>query len=108
LNPKKVINEFTKDEILEDVTSGLADTEVEKLKSLVENISYESAEDYKSKVEVIKNSYFGDGSKAPSGSTKNVDTINTNNGNTVSDMSSSMTRYTDAISRVKGRDIYNN
>ena len=108
IESKKVINEFTKDEILEDITSGLADTEVEKLKSLVENISYESAEDYKSKVEVIKDSYFGDGTKTPSGSTENVDTINTDNGNTVADMSNTMSRYTDAISRVKRRDIYNN
>ena len=32
---KKQINEFSKDEILEEVTAGLADTEVEKLKSLI-------------------------------------------------------------------------
>jgi hypothetical protein len=108
IESKKVINDFTKEEILDDVTSSLADTEVEKLKSLVENISYEGAEDYKSKVEVIKNSYFGDGSKVAPESTENVDTINTNNSNTVSDLSNSMSRYTDAISRVKGRDIYNN
>ena len=99
---------FTKEEILEDITSGLADTEVEKLKSLVEDISYEGADEYKKKLETIKESYFG-ASKAAPESTENVDTINnTSNDNTVADMSDSMSRYTAAISRVKGRDIYNN
>ena len=102
------IAEFTKEEILEDITSGLADTEVEKLKSLVEDISYEGADEYKKKLETIKESYFG-ASKAAPESTENVDTINnTSNDNTVADMSDSMSRYTAAISRVKGRDIYNN
>ena len=102
------IAEFTKEEILEDITSGLADTEVEKLKSLVEDISYEGADEYKKKLETIKESYFG-ASKAAPESTENVDTINnTSNDSTVADMSDSMSRYTDAISRVKGRDIYNN
>ena len=102
------IAEFTKEEILEDITSGLADTEVEKLKSLVEDISYEGADEYKKKLETIRESYFG-ASKAAPESTENVDTINnTSNDSTVADMSDSMSRYTDAISRVKGRDIYNN
>jgi len=109
IEKSKVINEFTKEEILEDITSGLADTEVEKLKSLVEDISYEGADEYRTKLETIKESYFGQGaSKAAPASTENVDTLNTDNGNTVTDMSDSMSRYTAAISRVKGRDIYNN
>jgi len=105
----KEIAKFTKDEILEDITNGLADTEVEKIKSLVEDINYEGADEYRKKLETIKESYFGTGaSKAAPASTENVDTTNTDNGNTVADMSSSMSRYTAAISRVKGRDIYNN
>ena len=59
------IAEFTKEEILEDITSGLADTEVEKLKSLVEDISYEGADEYKKKLETIKESYFGASKAAP-------------------------------------------
>ena len=104
---KKQLSEYSKDEILEDVTSGLADTEVEKLKSLIEDISYEGADEYKAKLTTIKESYFGKAKAAPE-STENVDTTNSNDGNTVADMSDSMARYTDAISRVKSRDIYNN
>tara|TARA_Y100001938_G_scaffold150307_1_gene240621 strand:+ start:1445 stop:2791 length:1347 start_codon:yes stop_codon:yes gene_type:complete len=104
---KKQINEFSKDEILEEVTSGLADTEVEKLKSLIEDVSYEGADEYKAKLTTIKESYFGAAKQAPA-STENVDTTNSNDGNTVTEISDSMSRYTDAISRVKSRDIYGN
>ena len=104
---KKQINEFSKDDILEEVTSGLADTEVEKLKSLIEDVSYEGADEYKRKLTTIKESYFGNAKSAPA-STTNVDATNSEDGNTVSDPSDSMARYTAAISRVKSRDIYNN
>ena len=105
---KKQINEFSKDEILEEVTAGLADTEVEKLKSLIEDVSYEGADEYKKKLTTIKESYFGNAKSAPA-STENVDAqSNTEDGNTVTDMSDSMSRYTAAISRGKSRDIYNN
>ena len=105
---KKQINEFSKDEILDEVTSGLADTEVEKLKSLIEDVSYEGADEYKKKLTTIKESYFGNAKSAPA-STENVDAqSNSEDGNTVTDMSDSMSRYTAAISRVKSRDIYNN
>lgn len=104
---KKQINEFSKDDILEEVTSGLADTEVEKLKSLIEDVSYEGADEYKKKLTTIKESYFGNAKSAPA-STTNVDATNSEDGNTVSDPSDSMARYTAAISRVKSRDIYNN
>ena len=60
------------------------------------------------KLSTIKESYFGQAA-APE-STENVDTVNqdSNDGNTVADLSSSMARYTAAISRGKSRDIYNN
>ena len=76
------------------------------MKSLVEDISYEGADEYKKKLDTIKDSYFGTKKEAPA--SENVDTINedSNDGNTVTDMSSSMARYTAAISRGKSRDIY--
>jgi len=106
IEDKKVIDGYTKDEIFEETVDGLADTEKEKMKSLVEDISYEGADEYKKKLDTIKDSYFGTKKEAPA--TENVDTINedSNDGNTVTDMSSSMARYTAAISRGKSRDIY--
>ena len=106
IEDKKVIDGYTKDEIFEETVDGLADTEKEKMKSLVEDISYDGADEYKKKLDTIKDSYFGTKKEAPA--SENVDTINedSNDGNTVTDMSSSMARYTAAISRGKSRDIY--
>ena len=40
------------------MTEGLAETQVEKLKALSEHISYDSVNDYKNKLSVIKETYF--------------------------------------------------
>ena len=52
------INELEQHEILLDVASDLADTEVEKFAELAENVEYEGADDYRIKLETIKDSYF--------------------------------------------------
>ena len=91
-----------------DVASDLADTSKEKFAKLTEEVEFTNAEDFKNKVMTIKESYFGNAKSAPA-STENVDAqSNSEDGNTVTDMSDSMSRYTAAISRVKSRDIYNN
>jgi len=43
-----------------EVTEGLTDTQVEKLATLSEGISFESVEEYASKVAAIKDSYFAE------------------------------------------------
>jgi len=108
IEDKKTIEGYTKDEIFESAVEGMADTEKEKMKSLVEDVAFENADAYSKKLSTIKESYFGQAA-APE-STENVDTVNqdSNDSNTVADMSSSMARYTAAISRGKSRDIYNN
>jgi len=103
---KKLIEGYTKDEIFESAVEGMADTEKEKMKSLVEDVAFEGADAYSKKLSTIKESYFGSAKEAPT-STENVDTVqNSNDGNIVADMSDSMSRYTAAISRGKSRDIY--
>ena len=103
---KKLIEGYTKDEIFESAVEGMADTEKEKMKSLVEDVAFEGADAYSKKLSTIKESYFGSAKEAPA-STENVDTVkDSNDGNIVSDMSDSMSRYTAAISRGKSRDIY--
>ena len=52
------VNELSQNEILLDVASDLADTEVEKFSELAESVEYENAEDYRLKLETIKDSYF--------------------------------------------------
>ena len=77
------INELEQHEILLDVASDLADTEVEKFAELAENVEYESANDYRTKLETIKDSYFPkvqiteDGQAAPTEDAYDEDITNT-------------------------------
>jgi hypothetical protein len=52
------VSELEKNEILVDVASDLADTEVEKFVGLAENVEYEDSDDYTKKLQTIKESYF--------------------------------------------------
>jgi len=44
----------------DDIAEGLTDTQVEKLRSLSESVSYSNVEDYAEKVKIIKEQYFGE------------------------------------------------
>ena len=52
------VADLEQQEILVDVASDLADTEVEKFVGLAEGVGYESSEDYRGKLNTIKESYF--------------------------------------------------
>ena len=54
----KRIGEFVKMEIVNECATGLAETQKEKLASLAEGVEFETEEDYRKKVETIKESYF--------------------------------------------------
>jgi hypothetical protein len=55
-----------KETILSEMTTDLADTEVEKLCTLIEGVSYDSEELFREKVKVIKENYFPKSIKAAS------------------------------------------
>ena len=54
----KGLAEATADSILESVSDGLAATQKEKLASLAESVEFESDEEYREKLETLKESYF--------------------------------------------------
>ena len=54
----KRIGEFVKMEIVNECATGLAETQKEKLASLAEGVEFETEEDFKNKVNTIKESYF--------------------------------------------------
>ena len=56
--------------ILESVSDGLASTQKEKLASLAESVEFESDEEYREKLETLKESYFT--SKAPTAKTETL------------------------------------
>jgi hypothetical protein len=53
-------------DVFVEAAKGLADTEVEKFASLAEGIEFDSVEQYKEKINVLRESYFGEGVKTPS------------------------------------------
>jgi hypothetical protein len=61
------LSEAVSDTILNDVSEGLALTQKEKLASLAESVEFESEEDYRERLETLKESYF---SKVPVSSSK--------------------------------------
>ena len=54
----KQIGEYSKMEIVNDAAAGLAETQKEKLASLAEGVEFENEEDFRKKIETIKESYF--------------------------------------------------
>ena len=101
LNQK--IGEFARDEIINDVSSDLAETEKEKLKGLAESIEYVDAADYRTKVETIKNSYFP---KSKASDTESNEVAATENMTSDVDLSESMAAYTAAISKNQAKKLY--
>ena len=52
------IEELKREKIIREASEGLADSEVEKLKTLAEDVDYENEENFVEKVSTIKESYF--------------------------------------------------
>jgi len=67
----KSLAEATADGILESVSDGLAATQKEKLASLAESVEFESDEEYREKLETLKESYFPH-KGAPTAKTENL------------------------------------
>ena len=55
---KKTLSEMKRVEIVKEASVGLTDTEVEKFTGLAEELSYEDAESFKTKVQTIRENYF--------------------------------------------------
>lgn len=91
------VGQFTRDEILQDVGSDLAETEKEKFKGLAENVEYKDAADFKKKCETIKESYFPR-KKAVSEESNNVAHNN--------ELQGSMAAYAAAISKTKSNPYF--
>jgi hypothetical protein len=86
---------FEKDSVIREASSGLADTDAEKLASLVEDIDFDDKETFEMKVNTVKESYFKDDSAEP---VSEVDAV-IGNDSTPVEISDVMSRYTQAISK---------
>jgi hypothetical protein len=68
----KRLAESVADGIFEQVADGLADTQKDKLASLAESVEFESEEEYREKLETLKESYFPSRTVSPSARTETL------------------------------------
>ena len=93
----KRIGEFVKMEIVNECATGLAETQKEKLASLAEGVEFETEEDFRNKVETIKESYFT--RKAELAESVSDPTEEASEPLVENTTSGSMSKYVDAIAR---------
>ena len=84
----KRLAESSSDVILADVSEGLADTQKEKLATLSESVVFESEQQYRDKLETLKESYFPGNTPKATGETIS-ETVDVSQG----DVSGSMASY---------------
>lgn len=89
----EAVQEFEKQQVVREQSSGLAETEAEKLASLVEDIEFDNKENFEVKVKTVKESYF---SKEVNESVDEVDSL-LGAGEMEIDSSDTMNQYTQAI-----------
>ena len=81
------------------MSSDLADTEIEKFKGLTEDVDFGNEEDFKGKLDTLKESYFP---KVKKETTENIDNVETGPAQDI-DVTDSMAAYSKAIgTAVKG------
>jgi len=88
------VQAFEKQEVVREQSSGLAETEAEKLASLVEDIEFDNKESFEMKVKTVKESYFKQDSEE---SVDEVDSLLGDGEVAEEAVSESMARYTQAI-----------
>ena len=87
---------LVKEQVIFDMSSDLAETEIEKFKSLTEDVDFSDEDSYKEKLETLKENYFP---KVKTVVAETVDNVETGNAQDI-DVSNSMTAYMSAIGRV--------
>ncbi len=94
---KEQVGDRTREEVVEEMTKGLATTQVEKIKTLAEGVEYKDRDDLSKKMKVIIENYFPTGKKAPQ--PLNEGTEGTDPEKPSGAKPSSMDVYADAITR---------
>ena len=93
LEMQEELEVLMRDKIIREAAEGLAQTQVEKLKDLVEDVDFENEETFAQKVATIKESYF------TKKVTETADIEEEDNGDAVVETSGSMAQYLSAIQK---------
>ena len=72
----KELNKYKAAHIFKTISEGMVDTDVEKLAELTEDVEYDTDEQYKEKLNIIKNSYFKSDKKEVDDNKKTAGTNN--------------------------------
>ncbi len=97
----KRLAESTADVIFAEVTEGLAQTQKDKLATLVENVDFESENGYREKIETLKESYFPTkGSNTQTSKSENLTEESEAVDYQSKSISNTMDRYLQTINRV--------
>ena len=94
----KRLSESTADVIFADVTEGLAQTQRDKLASLIENVEFESEESYREKISTLRKSYFPDNAGVQRDNSENL--TEGNQAEVSASVSSTMEAYLKTLGRV--------
>jgi hypothetical protein len=95
MNLKSENAELVKEQVMSEVSSDLAETEIEKFKSLVEDVDYSDEASYREKLGTLKESYFP---KSAPVVTEAIDDVESGTAQDI-DTSGSMAAYMSAIGR---------
>jgi len=96
----KRLAESTAGSVLDQVSEGLAQTQKEKLASLAESVEFESEEEYREKLETLKESYFSR-TPAAKASTPATQTLSEGVDSTTAPVSQGMESYMRALGAFK-------
>ena len=95
IQTKSTNSKLVKEQVMSEVSSDLAETEIEKFKSLIEDVDFTSEESYREKLGTLKESYFP---KSAPVVTEAIDDVETGIAQDI-DTSDSMAAYMSAIGR---------
>ena len=95
------LEEMKKEEIIRESSSDLADTQVEKLKTLVNDLDFEDAEKFAEKVKTVKEAHF---SNEPSGSDEIISEETEGESDELIESSSSMDKYVTALRKTQSKN----
>lgn len=92
------VSQFERDDVVRNASSGLADTEAEKLAGLVEDIEFDNRETFEKKVKTVVESYFKQEGQETA---DEVDSLlgEENADEKSTDVSEAMSQYTQAITK---------
>ena len=100
----KAMGELKRQDIIDEASKDLADTAKEKFNKLAEEVEYSSEKDFTTKIETIKESYFG---KKVETSGNEIDDVAAGESSQPEDLSNAMAAYTAAISKTKDIKLSN-